>query len=286
MSPASWSSRGGADSTGRFGRVVTRVARRVASLVGDRGANATRGAVGPDREAIVREAVRTVNPGLVVLHGPFRGLCYPHATAFGSSLFPKLLGSYERELHLAIEALCRGRFERVIDVGCAEGYYAVGLARRLPEAAAWAFDTDPAALACCREMASLNGVGDRLTPGAECGPDDLAALCRNRPCLVVSDCEGFERHLFTPDSVAALERCHVLVETHDFVHAGVSRTLRRLFEPTHEIGIVYSLEDGEKARLYDYEELRPLPEPERRILLAERRPEVMQWLVMNPRETA
>lgn len=47
---------------------------------------------------------------------------------------PNLVGSYESELHLQIEQLILERPQVVIDVGCAEGYYAVGLAQRLPDA--------------------------------------------------------------------------------------------------------------------------------------------------------
>lgn len=236
------------------------------------------------RDALLARAVADVTPGLIVKSGPFRGLRYPRAEAHGSSLFPKLIGSYEAELHGVVERLCRIPFERIVDVGAAEGYYAVGFAKRIPNAEVFAYDTAEAARMMCVAMASLNDVAGRVSVRETCMPDDLVSVCADRRCLVVSDCEGFERELFDGESVPALRSSHVLVEVHDFIHPGVERDLRNRFEATHEIEAVYSLEDEWKARLFDLEVLRTFSEDDRRILLAERRPGVMVWLLMCPRE--
>src|SRR5262245_45426434 len=66
-----------------------------------------------------------------VQHGPFKGLAYFDETVWGS-ITPKWLGSYEAELHPAIEEIISRPYETIIDVGCAEGYYAVGLAATIP----------------------------------------------------------------------------------------------------------------------------------------------------------
>ena len=64
-----------------------------------------------------------------VAAGPFAGMRYITRSC-GSKLAPKVIGCYERELHPAIENAIRGDYQRIIDIGCAEGYYAVGLAWR------------------------------------------------------------------------------------------------------------------------------------------------------------
>jgi 2-polyprenyl-3-methyl-5-hydroxy-6-metoxy-1,4-benzoquinol methylase len=79
--------------------------------------------------------------GLVVLDGPFAGMRYVPQAA-GSSLLPKLLGCYEAELHPTLTSVFSLNYRQVVDVGCAEGYYAVGLATRILEARVFAFDTD------------------------------------------------------------------------------------------------------------------------------------------------
>jgi methylase of polypeptide subunit release factors len=51
----------------------------------------------------------------------------------------------------------------VIDIGAAEGYYAIGFARRLPAARVIASDLDPVARLLCWLLARRNGVGDRVS---------------------------------------------------------------------------------------------------------------------------
>jgi len=72
---------------------------------------------------------RTTNR--TVASGPFRGMRYV-ARAYHSAYHAKLLGTYEMELHGIVEELCRETPGIIVDVGAAEGYYAVGLAMRLP----------------------------------------------------------------------------------------------------------------------------------------------------------
>lgn len=66
--------------------------------------------------------------GGVILSGPFKGLMYPRESV-GSAWAPKLLGTYESELSPTIERIVSGGYRSVVDIGAAEGYYAVGLAK-------------------------------------------------------------------------------------------------------------------------------------------------------------
>lgn len=100
-------------------------------------------------------------PALRVLWGPFAGLRYVPESA-GSALIPKLLGCYEQELRLVLEALIRGKPRHIVNIGCAEGYYAVGLAWRLPKAEVGAYNSDSRAREFCARLARLNGVEARV----------------------------------------------------------------------------------------------------------------------------
>ena len=87
--------------------------------------------------------------GMAVRHGVFAGMSYPDGKSTGSVLVPKLLGSYEVELEPVWKSLFTSDYDTIVDVGCAEGYYAVGFARRRPASHIFAYDTndhaDPAA---------------------------------------------------------------------------------------------------------------------------------------------
>jgi hypothetical protein len=233
----------------------------------------------------IETAVRAICPTLAVMHGPFRGMRYPRARSSGSTLFPKLVGSYERELHPTIERICRRNYSEVIDVGCAEGYYAVGLAMRIPHATVFAYDTDDVAIAQCREMAELNGVSERVVTSGVCDISTLRTFFFHRTGLVISDCEGFEKTLFSEEVVSHLEGHDVLIETHDFIDIEISSLLRQRFEAHHRVTAIRSVDDIEKAHTYSYDELRSYDLSAREKLLAEGRPAIMEWLLMTPRSS-
>ncbi len=171
--------------------------------------------------------------GLEVHDGPFRGMLFPESfrqRAIGS----KLLGIYEQELHAVVADAIAQSPERIVIVGSAEGYYAVGLGRAIPSAKITAFDIDPWARARSSELARINGIADRLETRSFCGPRDLLEL-RGIRSLVVSDCEGFEYRLFTPEVIAALGKSSVIIETHPFVTGDDNAALLRAFAPTHSV---------------------------------------------------
>ena len=69
-----------------------------------------------------------------VASGPFAGMRHGDI-AVGSVLTVKLLGTYEKELWPIIDQIIATAYPLIIDIGAAEGYYAVGLAMRIPAAA-------------------------------------------------------------------------------------------------------------------------------------------------------
>src|ERR1700733_5808599 len=151
--------------------------------------------------------------GSAVLQGPFAGMKNPAPSIVRRHSVPRLLGSYESELHAVIQAALGCKYDRVIDIGSAEGYYAVGFALK-GQSPVVTFETDPRELALCKEMARVNGVEDRLTPRSWCNPEALRALTAGLRCFVLSDCEGYEEELFDDPTVEALRRSEVLIEIH------------------------------------------------------------------------
>lgn len=166
-----------------------------------------------------------------VQNGPFAGMHYVALAAEGA-LLPRLTGAYESELHPHIAALVAEGLDQVVDVGCAEGYYAVGLARMDPGLVVHAFDIDPKARAACGALARLNGVEDRVKVGEGFAPDDFARFAGTRT-LVFMDIEGGERELLDPARSPALRGLKVLVETHG--GDPLCDRIAERFAPSHDI---------------------------------------------------
>src|SRR5690242_18065465 len=68
--------------------------------------------------------------GSTVRHGTFAGVTYPSNVLWRDTI-PKLLGTFELELHPVFETAQRRRYDLAVDIGSSEGYYAVGLAKLL-----------------------------------------------------------------------------------------------------------------------------------------------------------
>jgi hypothetical protein len=217
-----------------------------------------------------------------VLSGPFAGMTYIGA-ARGSSLVTKLLGTYEMELHPVFGSLPAWQPDAVIDIGAAEGYYAVGLARLLPAAKVIPFDIDPFAVHLMRKLARANGVEQRLDVRAACTPATLEATAAAfaRP-LVISDCEGYEDVVLDPAAAPSLRKAMVIVELHEFVAPGVSDRIRARFEPTHDIEIIHT---RPRTAADIPAEARSLPHEITPDDLNEYRPGPMTWFAMRPRGT-
>ena len=231
----------------------------------------------------IKKAIRDICPDLTVRHGPFQGMKYPQPESMGSSLFPKLLGSYEKELQPIWEIICNNAYTEIVDIGCAEGYYAVGLALRIPGAKVFAYDTDQNAIRLCRNMAELNKVGQRVVTGGFCNGEILKPRLLSGKALIISDCEGYEKDLFSKEIVQLLAHHDVLVELHDFIDIEISSVIRRRFKDTHVIRAIQSVDDITKAHSYCYEELQGYTLSARKFLLAECRPAIMEWFYMTPR---
>ena len=228
-----------------------------------------------ERRAEINEEILRV-AGPVVATGPFKGARLPVDSSWGEGDFtPKILGCYEEELHGAVERAIARKPVRVVNIGCAEGYYAVGLARRLPDAHVYAFDLDPKAQDICRRTAAENGVAGQVTVEGACTSDRLRALAAGvGRTLVVMDCEGGELGLLDEPTVAALAATDVIVECHDFINRAITPTLTRRLTATH---MVETVREGARDP-NRFAELRALGSLDRWLAVCEFRPEHMTWL--------
>jgi hypothetical protein len=148
-----------------------------------------------------------------VLTGPFRGMRYLDEVVWGP-ITPKWVGAYEMELHDLVAGFAAAGYERIINIGCAEGYYAVRLALLDGHAEVRAFDRDPFARLQVRRLARLNGVSNRVRVAGPCTLHALDRLITGKS-LIVCDVEGDEATLIDPVKVPRLNDADVLVEVHD-----------------------------------------------------------------------
>jgi hypothetical protein len=174
--------------------------------------------------------------GTRVLNGPLKDLEFLPNSTEGCHI-PKLLGCYEEPLQPYIEQAIQTGYPTLLNIGCAEGYYAVGLARRMPHTRVFAFDLNPTAQETCTALAQKNKVEDRVTIGGLFNTEDFASFA-NQKLLLLCDIEGAEKELLNPEKAPDLSRMDMIVESHECLIPGVTRLLMDRFRPTHEMILV------------------------------------------------
>lgn len=212
---------------------------------------------------------------IVVLAGPFHGMKYL-ATSSGSTLIPKIVGTYEEELHGVIEQFVNKNCRRLIDIGCAEGYYLIGLALRLPGLEAHGFDLDAEAREKCKALADLNGVSKRIHLEGRCSSAILNSLA-GVGTSIICDCEGGELELLDPQMVPSLRNADILVELHDRLFPGTTETISQRFAPTHKIHLIHSCTRNHRQ----YPVIAGLNKSEQRLAVDELRGGEVTWAFME-----
>lgn len=176
--------------------------------------------------------------GKLVLHGPFQGMRYINKS-HGSTLAPKILGSYEEELHPIIEEIMEKNYRYILDIGCAEGYYAVGFAYRSPNISVHAYDIMFRAQKLCRKLANKNSC-DNVYLHDECGYDEIKKYS-NEKTFIFCDIEGAESVLMDNVKCPELNKLDFLIEMHDNKTRNITDALVKRFEKTHDIQIIKSV---------------------------------------------
>lgn len=171
--------------------------------------------------------------GSTVYTGPFQGMLLPGGvvTPF---LLSRYIGSYEHELHRAIGECVERGYDAVVNIGCAEGYYSVGLARALPSAQVYAYDILPDARAQCAALAAANGVQDRMSVGELFTIADFASFAGRR-ALLFCDIEGAEFSLLDPVQAPVLRDMDIIVEIHERHPDRIPDAFCARFAETHDI---------------------------------------------------
>lgn len=218
-----------------------------------------------------------------VLSGPFTGMKYIKQS-IGSEYYPKILGTYEQELHSILETIPSHNFSKIIDIGAAEGYYAIGLALKNPQSIITAFESELRGRLYLKEMAELNRVSNRILIQGTCDIHTLThSLLDGEKTFLLVDAEGVEAEILDPIQCPKLKEVYILVEIHDFIHRKIGDTISERFQYTHQIKEVW--QTSRQVTHFPFEVSTKQQKFFKKAILElmdERRPERMRWFYMEP----
>jgi hypothetical protein len=219
---------------------------------------------------------------LVVEAGPFKGMRLRGGSC-GSVWVPKLVGSYECELSPYVEEVVARQPDLLIDLGCAEGYFAIGFAVRSPKTMVLAADTNPFARQRTRQLARLNKVRARVRTAGWISPARLESeLARAAAPVLWCDIEGGEAPLLNPDHVPSLRKAWLMVEDHQHSRGLPAREFAARFAVSHDCMAVSQVPRIPSNWLQPNIDAL-LTADQRQLALSELRPKDQVWHIFRPR---
>lgn len=224
--------------------------------------------------------------GGLIRHGPFKGMRLSEETWWGKNdLGAQTLGLYEPSVLRFIEKnTAAGPIPTFIDIGAADGYYAVGMLFSRLARRCICFESSESGQQTIKTNSKVNGINPSLlTIYGEADAETLLGL-EDRAfddALMLVDIEGGEFDLFKGLSVFEyLQNATIVIEIHHWVDDFLSKyeALLRNASRFHEISILQPSPIDDTLP-----ELRALPDDNRLLLCSEGRPSMMRFLALTPR---
>ena len=171
-----------------------------------------------------------------VQRGPFKGLKLAPDPWWGElDLGSQCLGYYEQEILELISALPDEATKTFIDIGAADGYYAVGMLLSGKARKCICFEASEEGQAAIRKTWALNGAPGELEIYGIADQIEFLSLpeLQHKQTLVLIDIEGGEFELLTYAALSKLGGCTLIVELHNWTSEFVSKyesLIRRAFD--------------------------------------------------------
>lgn len=219
-----------------------------------------------------------------VKYGPFKGLRLDRDTWWGKlDLGSQCLGLYEKEILNLIESTNTGRYSTFIDIGAADGYYAIGMLVSGKIDKTICFELTEKGRAVIAENWKKNHSPGELTILGAANAESFATLKTQdlNNALVLVDVEGAEFDLLTDDVLNQLSSSTIVIEIHHWMDDFLDKYTTFL----RNAGRYFELETIARVEreTSNLPELRDFTDDNRLLLTSERRPGMMRFLKLTPK---
>ncbi len=238
-----------------------------------------------ERQLRVSREVYELTKGKV-RYGPFRGLSLVNRPWWGGAdLGSQCLGLYELEVLSVIDEFSPGQFSCFIDIGAGDGYYAIGMlvAKKVPMALC--FEESEEGRQTIQTNHLNNGSVGSLKILGSANAKSILELPEQYfdNAFVLVDVEGYEFDLLTDDVLKKLNSCTIIIEIHNWVDDFLNRYSRFLQKADKFFHVkVIDRIDRQTSKIT---ELRDFTDDNRLLLLSERRPCLMRFLMLTEKNS-
>jgi len=221
--------------------------------------------------------------GNSVAHGAFKGMHLPEASYWGKTdASAKILGTYESQVTAKLAEFARPG-GLLLDIGSADGFFAVGALRAGLFTRCVCFERSEKGRSVLRANAEKNGVLERIAiQGEATEAQIIAAAASGQTGVVLCDIEGGEFHALSETVLQHLSNMCIIVELHDFLVENGTQLKAALLDRSSRYFDVEIMTSA-APEMWSYPELDHFSDDERLLAFSEGRDAAMQWLVLRPK---
>lgn len=217
----------------------------------------------------------------IIQHGPLKGFRLLESTSWGNDKAAKILGFYELEILSDLAADVKDKY--FVDLGAADGYYAVGFVAMGIACSAIAFEASDIGRDVLYQTALNANVAEKIKVHGIA--DEYFLYLVNSPLdetVFLVDIEGGEFDLFNRQNLYKLRNSILYIEIHDFDDIAKQR-YQQLLASAEEFFIVKEIKKMARDP-YSFAELVELDDSDHWLACSEGRAPDAKWLKLMPFE--
>lgn len=234
------------------------------------------------RERVSAEVYNLFNG--TVKYGPFSGLKLGQNVWWGNvDKASMLLGIYEKEILEFLSSGITSERPYFIDVGAADGYYAVGMLSSGLSKYCYCFEMSEEGRKRISENAELNHVTEQLSIFPEATEQFAEALPEEilNKAIILIDIEGGEFDILNEHSLKALSQSVIIIEIHHWIDGFFNKYQHFLAMADRYFDI--TVIDPLEKKIETFSELDDFTDDNRYLICSEGRPNRMRFLKLGPK---
>jgi hypothetical protein len=222
--------------------------------------------------------------GHQVAYGTFKGMKLSKNTYWSKNdIITHILGVYEKHvLKKIIEFSKKGNYP-FIDIGAADGYFAIGMAFSETFKKIYAFEIDEEGRRSLNRNIENNLCKDKVVVDIEANFENLKEIVdKNKSAVILIDIEGSEFDLLDDNLLKLLSNCYIVCELHPTLSTNGFEKQNMLINNAKAFFDVSTIQ-RESYSPNKFSELNEFTDEERLIAFGEGRENNMNWLILEPK---
>ena len=216
-----------------------------------------------------------------VQEGPFKGMIISEDQFWGpGDKASKILGLYEKEIQNLINQIQeKNNFPTFIDIGGADGFFAVGSVKNNLFKNCEVFEISKRGRQSIEESAIKNNVADLISIKSEANEKTLSSIENINNSVILCDIEGSEYDLFSENLIKNMHPSNVIIE----IHKNPDISLNEFEDKFKNLFSIDKITQGPRS-LKGFGELKNFNDNNRALLASEGRSGVPEWWHLTPKK--